>query len=59
MHIIVQEVLFMSDYFLLLILLTLCLGGVPLDAKIKQILYIVLAVLGIVAFVGGGIVKFG
>lgn len=43
----------MTNYLLCLILLTLCLGGVPLDGKVKQILYIVLALLGLFVLFGG------
>ncbi len=43
----------MTDYLLFLILLTLCLAGVPLEAKIKQICYIGLAVLGFLGYFGG------
>ncbi len=43
----------MTDYLLALILFTLCLGGVPLDPKIKTILYIVLAFIGALIALGG------
>ena len=43
----------MTNYLLCLILLTLCLGGVPLDGRVKQILYVVLALLGLFVLFGG------
>ncbi len=46
----------MSNYLLFLILMTLCLGGVPLDGRVKQILYVVFALLGVLAFLGSGFI---
>ncbi len=47
----------MSDYLLFLILLAICLGGISFDGRAKQIVYIVLAILGILAFFGGSMLQ--
>ena len=47
----------MSDYLLFLILLAICLGGISFDGRVKQIVYIILAVLGVLAFFGGSMIQ--
>jgi len=49
----------MTNYLLALILLALCLGGVPLDAKVKQVIYVALAIVGIFIALTGAVPSVG